>query len=75
MSELPGHYFDAVIDDLTMTQSPVETLSGMKKSKLDVLIGTNADEWFMYIDENVGPSDLEKLIEQESPGKRRSTDG
>lgn len=67
MSELPGHYFNAVIDDLTMTQSPVKTFSGMQKSKLDVLIGTNADEWFMYIDENVGPSDLEKLIEQESP--------
>lgn len=67
MSELPGHYFNAVVDDLTMKQSPFETLSGMEKSELDVLIGTNADEWFMYIDENAGPSDLKKLIEQESP--------
>ncbi len=67
MSELPGHYFDAVIDGLTMKHSPFETISAIKKSELDVLIGTNADEWFMYIDKNAGPTDLEKLIEQESP--------
>jgi len=67
MSELPGHYFDAVIDDLTMKHSPVETLSQMARSELDVLIGTNADEWFMYIDENAESSDLKKLIEQKSP--------
>jgi len=65
--ELPGHYFDTVVDGLTMKENPVDTLSGMEKSELDVLIGTNADESLMYIDENVGLSDLEKLIEQESP--------
>jgi para-nitrobenzyl esterase len=56
-----------VIDGLTMMQSPVESLKQMAHSKLDVLIGTNADEWFMYINEDADQSDLEKLIEQNAP--------
>ena len=67
MNNLQGHYFNAVVDGLTMKQSPVEALKQMEHSKLDVLIGTNADEWFMYINENADQSDLEKLIEQKAP--------
>jgi len=66
MSELQDHYFDAVIDGLTMQQSPIESFRRMQHSKLDVLIGTNADEWYMYIDEKVSQSDLERLTKQRS---------
>lgn len=69
MNELPGHYFDAVIDNLTMELSPIETLRSTDEAKLDVLIGTNVDEWYMYIDKNAGPTELKKTIEQLAPGQ------
>ena len=71
MTELKGHYFDAVIDELTMKQSPLENLRQVADTKLDVLIGTNADEWYMYIDKETDLADLKNTIEQllpEQPG-------
>ncbi len=67
MSKLPGHYFNAVIDQLTMTESPFDTLQESSAENIDVLIGTNADEWFMYIDENAGQGDLDKILDQYPP--------
>ena len=67
MNGLPGHYFNAVIDNLTMKVSPAETLRQVADTKLDVLTGTNADEWYMYIDENAGQADLEKSLEGLAP--------
>lgn len=67
-AELKGHYFDAVIDGLTMKQSPIDVLREADKSALDILIGTNADEWLMYIDKNVSQADLEKIAAKSLPG-------
>jgi len=67
MTGLPGHYFNAVIDNLTIKLSPLETLRQIDDTKLDVLVGTNADEWYMYIDKDTGRADLEKTIEQLAP--------
>jgi len=64
MKELPGHYFDAVIDKQTMKRSPLDTLRHADSTKMDVLIGTNADEWLMYIDENASLADLDTTIAQ-----------
>ena len=64
MTALPGHYFDAVIDHRTMQRSPLDTLRHAKSTKMEVLIGTNADEWLMYIDEKASLVDLEKIIAQ-----------
>jgi len=72
MTELTGHYFDAVIDQQTMTKSPFNTLQELNAAKLDVLIGTNADEWFMYINENAGQADLDKILEQYPPQQASS---
>ncbi len=66
--ELQGHYFDVVIDDLSLRLSPLESLERMDKFEVDVLIGSNADEWYMYIDESAGQSDLESSIMQRSAG-------
>jgi len=66
--ELAGHYFDAVIDQLTLRLSPLASLGDMTKFETDVLIGSNADEWYMYIDESVGRADLEQKIAQLAPG-------
>ena len=70
--ELPGHYFDAVIDGLTMTQRPIESLNRADMARVDVLIGTNADEWYMYLDENVTRADLEKWIGETAPERAQA---
>jgi len=67
MSETDGHYFDAVIDGLTMSRSPFETLQKGFSIKLNVLVGTNADEWFMYTAENSTRTDVEKAAHQIAP--------
>jgi len=65
--ELAGHYFDSVIDGLTLRLNPLESIDQMDTFKMDILIGTNADEWYMYIDENAGRADLEAIIDQRAP--------
>jgi len=72
MNNLQDHYFDAVVDGLTMKQSPVDAFKQMQHTILDVLIGTNADEWLMYLDENVDQANLEKVIEQNAPDHEAS---
>jgi para-nitrobenzyl esterase len=71
-SELKGHYFDAVIDNLTMWLRPIESLDRANAARIDVLIGTNADEWYMYLNENVTEKDLLQWLEQNAPGKAQA---
>jgi para-nitrobenzyl esterase len=65
--ELAGHYFDAVIDGMTMTERPIESLNRADMAGIDVLIGTNADEWYMYIDEDATREDLVQWVEDNVP--------
>ena len=65
--ELPGHYFDAVLDGLTFKLRPIEALDQAKGARIDVLIGTNADEWYMYLDEDSTRKDLERWVEENAP--------
>ena len=51
---LPGHYFEVVVDKVTFQQSPLETLRREKDIDIDLLIGTNKDEWYMYYPEDTG---------------------
>jgi para-nitrobenzyl esterase len=66
-NELPGHYFDAVIDGLTMTERPIESLDRKGVAQIDVLIGTNADEWYMYTKEDASWEDLERWVAENVP--------
>jgi len=66
-SELKGYYFDAVIDDLTFKLRPIESLNRDDATSMDVLVGTNADEWYMYINENATREDLEQWVVQNEP--------
>ena len=70
--ELPGHYFDAVIDGLTMMERPIESLNRKDVARIDVLIGTNADESYMYVDENATHADLEKWINETAPERAQA---
>jgi para-nitrobenzyl esterase len=65
--ELAGHYFEAVLDDLTMKLRPIDSLDRAKAAIIDVLIGTNADESYMYIDEDSTREDLEQWVEENAP--------
>jgi len=58
----PDHYFDAVIDGQTLFELPVESFRDVDAAGVEIMAGSNADEWYMYIDENVTREDLEAWI-------------
>ena len=54
------HYHSAVIDGRVVPSHPRETLARAQASGVELITGTNADEWYMYI---AGDSDREDLRE------------
>jgi para-nitrobenzyl esterase len=62
-----GQYHDLVNDGLTLKQHPLDSLGRAALGKVDILIGTNADEWYMYLDEDTSASDLDKWLEDNAP--------
>jgi para-nitrobenzyl esterase len=64
---LPGHYFEVVIDDVTFRQAPLETLSREKDIGIDLLIGTNKDEWYMYYADDTDWGDVDLWLERNAP--------
>ena len=61
------HYFSAVVGGDAMPAYPLAILRNMQASGIDLLAGTNADEWYMYISERVTRKDLEQWIESNAP--------
>ncbi len=59
---LEGHYYDAVVDGKILLQQPIDGLQGPQAARLNILAGTNKDEWFMYVDESSGEKELEAWI-------------
>ncbi|HMB59936.1 MAG TPA: carboxylesterase family protein [Xanthomonadales bacterium] len=64
---LPGHYYAPVIDGDLIQATPLQSLREGSGSKLEVLIGTNADEWLMYLEPDSGTEQLEKWIMETAP--------
>ena len=64
---LPGHYFEVVIDNETFLESPLETLRREKNISIDLLIGTNKDEWYMYYPDDLDWDDVELWLEDNVP--------
>jgi para-nitrobenzyl esterase len=66
-----GHFFDPVIDGHSLTAPVAAVLADRKLPPVDLLIGSNADEWLMYLDgeqsaqawmkENLTPSQIDAL--------------
>ena len=50
-----GHFFDPVIDGHSLTRPVAEVLSSGSFPPIDLLIGSNADEWLMYLDRDQSP--------------------
>ncbi|MFT5072868.1 MAG: para-nitrobenzyl esterase [Patiriisocius sp.] len=45
-----GHYFDPVVDGDSVPITVVDAVKGNKMHPVDLLIGSNDDEWLMYLD-------------------------
>ena len=66
-----NHYFDAVVDGHSVRESIMDTLRDGKIHSVDLLIGSNDDEWLMYtgdqpdiegwLDAEVAPSSVDTL--------------
>jgi para-nitrobenzyl esterase len=66
-TDLQGHYFSPVLDGLTLERQPLAALASGRGRELDLLIGTNADEWYMYIDPAIGPAEVKDWILDTAP--------
>ena len=66
---LPGHYYDVVKDDRSVVNTPLESLNREQRSKIDFLIGTNRDEWYMYIAEDTDWQDVDRWLENAAPSR------
>jgi len=61
--QLPeDHYFSAVIDGKTVPRHPLEALRIARTAGVDLIAGTNADEWFMYVDESTTQEDVRDWV-------------
>jgi para-nitrobenzyl esterase len=71
--QLPaGHDFSAVIDGTSVFRHPREVLARLDASGTDLIAGTNADEWYMYLDRETTHKDVENWIAEYAPGGRQA---
>lgn len=71
--QLPaGHYFSAVIDGKSVSRHPQEVLNQLEASGIDLIAGTNADEWYMYLDRETTQKDVENWIAENAPDNRQA---
>lgn len=64
---LVGNYYYGVIDGRLLVQQPVNGLTGSQAARLEILIGTNKDEWLMYVDPSAGEAELQNWILETAP--------
>ena len=50
-SAFAGHTFDPVVDGKSLVEPVAESLRKGQFNSVDLLIGSNADEWLMYLDD------------------------
>ena len=64
---LPGHYYDVVLDNQSARLAPLESLEREQQKAIDFLLGTNRDEWYMYIDEDTDEQDVDDWLAKVAP--------
>lgn len=68
---LPGdHYFSAVVDGLTLKLHPLDVLPHARASGVDLMIGTNADEWYVYLAPGTTSQDVENWLAEHAPRQK-----
>lgn len=65
---------DAVVDGDTLIESPAESLANNRVRAVDIIVGTNADEWKMYLEPDTGSDDVEAWLAEHAgnPGAVRA---
>lgn len=58
----PDYYPDSVVDGLTLTRYPLAALADLRAEGIELILGSNADEWRMYLDPETSQDDLEHWI-------------
>lgn len=55
---LPNYEFGPVLDGNLLKRAPMESLAEGSINPVDLIIGTNRDEWLMYLDQDTAEEDL-----------------
>ena len=63
-------YHDAVIDGTTLSATPLVMAQRADLSGLQIILGSNADEWLMYIDKAAGQNELDAWFANNAPDQR-----
>ncbi|MGI9295795.1 MAG: carboxylesterase/lipase family protein [Pseudomonadales bacterium] len=66
------HYHDPVIDNYVLNQAPLNSFANNQQYPVDLMIGTNAHEWYMYIDEDVDKQAIDEYISQQPEAQRKA---
>jgi para-nitrobenzyl esterase len=61
---------EGIIDGRFLRRTPAALAAAVGFEGVELLIGTNADEWLMYIDEAAGWEDVEAWIQRHAPDAR-----
>jgi len=56
-----GHYFSPIVDQHVLTQTSLASFRQLAAPSHDLLIGTNAHEWYMYIDDPLPEGAIESF--------------
>ena len=59
-----NHYFDPVVDGMSVMEPIMSTIKAGEMHVVDLLIGSNDDEWLMYTDDN---PDIDGWLKTEAP--------
>jgi len=64
-SAYQGHYFSPIVDQHVLTQTALASFKQQSAPSHDLLIGTNAHEWYMYIDDPLPEGALESFFSKQ----------
>ena len=69
-SVYPDYRPDATIDGISLPESPASALAGNRFAAVDLMIGSNADEWRMYLDPDSDTAAVDEWLDRNAPEQR-----
>lgn len=63
----PDAYYDVILDAVTFLRTPQQMLEQSSLGDIELLIGTNADEWLMYLDPTTRDFDVDHWLFENAP--------
>jgi para-nitrobenzyl esterase len=69
-AKMPADYYpDGIIDGRLLLEQPLVTLAAASARGVEIILGTNADEWLMYLDEGSGEAELDRWLSENAAGQ------